>query len=558
MILPTMLYLLLLLFASFAAVARPNVLVIITDDQGYGDLGFHGNSQIHTPNLDQLARESVRCKYFYVSPVCAPTRASLMTGRYNYRTGVTDTYLGRAMMFSDEVTLAEMFAAAGYRTGIFGKWHLGDNYPMRAMDQGFQESLVHKGGGIAQPSDPPGGDSYFDATLYRNGKAIKSKGYCTEVFTDAAIDFVKRERTGPFFAWLAYNAPHAPLQVPESNLAPYRGLKDDTTAKVYAMVSNIDRNCGRLLKQLPADTIVVFLTDNGPQQVRYNSSMRGRKGTVYDGGIRVPFFIRWHGKLKAGREVEQPAAHIDLAPTLLDACGIPKPAKVVFDGISLWPLISGARVLWPERTLHFQWHRGDVPELHRAFAARSTRFKLVQAAGANERWDGNKVFEIFDLERDASESRNIAVEQPEIMKRLLASYEAWFTMMKSERNFALPRVIVGTTNENPVMLTRQDWRGPRASWGTNGLGHWEIEVAQGGEYDIKLQFPELAQKAVIEFRCQDQSGRQELTVGTAETGFHDIRLTPGPANVEARLEGDGTNRGIHYVLIERKLGKRPH
>ena len=558
MILPTMFYALLLLFASFAAFGRPNVLVIITDDQGYGDLGFHGNSQIQTPNLDQLARESVRCKYFYVSPVCAPTRASLMTGRYNYRTGVTDTFLGRAMMFSDEVTLAEMFTAAGYRTGIFGKWHLGDNYPMRAIDQGFQESLVHKGGGIAQPSDPPGGDSYFDATLYRNGKAIKSKGYCTDVFTDAAIDFIKQKRSRPFFAWLAYNAPHTPLQVPEGDLALYRDMKDDVTAKVYAMVSNVDRNIGRLLKELPEDTIVIFLTDNGPQQVRYNSSMHGRKGSVHDGGIRVPFFIRWPGKLQAGREVEQPAAHIDLAPTLLDACDIPKPAKIVFDGVSLWPLITGARVQWPERTLHFQWHRGDIPEFQRAFAARSAHFKLVQAAGANERWDGKKVFELFDLERDASESRNVAHEQPEIMKQMLAGYERWFEDMKRARNFALPKIFVGATHENPVTLTRQDWRGPRASWGTNGLGHWEIEVAEAGEYDFTLQFLELAEKATVEFRCQHQTRRHEVADGISQVIFPNVRLERGPAEVQAWLESGPTNRGVHYVLIERKLGKRPY
>src|SRR5687767_5393095 len=390
MILPTMFFraAIFLAFTALAVIAapRPNVLVIITDDQGHGDLGFHGNPDIHTPNLDRLARESVRCKYFYVSPVCAPTRASLLTGRYNYRTGVADTYLVRAMMFTDEVTLPEMFAGAGYRTGIFGKWHLGDNYPMIAMDQGFQESLIHKGGGIAQPSDPPGGDSYFDPTLYRNGIAVKSKGYCSDVFTDATIDFIEHNRGHPFLAWLAFNAPHTPLQVPEADLAPYRKLTNDVTAKVYAMVSNVDKNVGRLLKKLPENSIVIFLTDNGPQQPRYNSGMRDRKGGVHDGGIRVPFFIRWPEKLPAGREVEQIAAHIDLAPTLLEACGISATRK--FDGVSLWSLLTGARVPWPERTLYFQWHRGDAPELHRAFAARSSRFKLVQPFGAGEKWDG--------------------------------------------------------------------------------------------------------------------------------------------------------------------------
>ena len=558
MILPTMFYwLLFLLAAPFFAAARPNVMVIITDDQGYGDLGFHGNPQIHTPNLDRFARESVRCKYFYVSPVCAPTRSSLMTGRYNYRTGVVDTYLGRAMMFSGEVTLAEIFGGAGYRTGIFGKWHLGDNYPMRAMDQGFHESLVHKGGGIAQPSDPPGGDSYFNPTLYRNGVAVKASGFCSDVFTDATIEFIKANRDRPFFVWLAFNAPHTPLEVPDADLAQYREIKDPDTAKVYALVSNVDSNIGRLLKHVPTNTIVIFLTDNGPQQPRYNSGMRGRKGTVYDGGIRVPFFIRWPDKLPGDRDVQQIAAHIDLAPTLLDACEIPKPRGVAFDGLSLWPLLTGARVQWPKRTLYFQWHRGDVPELHRAFAARDARFKLVQALGANEQWVGKKSFELFDMERDPSESHNIAEDHPEVVKRLLAAYEEWFATMKSARGFALPSIIVGTTNENPVMLTRQDWRGARASWGTNGLGHWDLEIARSGTYDLTAEFPELAQETTIELRCQDQNRRQTLGAGDKRAHFPDVPLQRGPARLEASLQVGGTNHGVHYVFLEHRLGKVP-
>ena len=537
---------------------QPNVLVIITDDQGHGDLGFHGNPDIATPNLDRLARESVRCKNFYVSPVCAPTRASLMTGRYNYRTGVTDTYLGRAMMYADEVTLAEMFANAGYRTGIFGKWHLGDNYPMRPMDQGFQESLIHKGGGIAQPSDPPGGDSYFDATLYRNGRAEKSTGYCTDVFTDGAIEFVGGNPDRPFFTWLAYNAPHTPLQVPENYLAAYGNVKDETTRKVYAMVSNIDRNVGRVLKRLPANTITIFLTDNGPQQGRYNSSMRGRKGTVHDGGIRVPFFIQWPGNLQAGREVQQPAAHIDLAPTLLEACGIPKPAGVAFDGVSLWPLLTGARAQWPERALYFQWHRGDVPELHRSFAVRASRFKLVQPLGAADKWAGKKEFQLFDMENDPSESRNLADERPEIVTEMLAGYARWFNAMKSSREFKLPRIIVGATNENPVTLTRQDWRGPGANWTANGLGHWDLEVARAGNYRVRVLFPELKEESVIHLHCQAEVRLQGAKQGAREVEFADVRFKEGDARLEAWSEAQHSKRGAHYVIVEAELGKGPH
>jgi arylsulfatase A-like enzyme len=185
------------------------------DDQGYGDLGCHGNARLHTPHLDRLAAESVELTHFHVMPVCAPTRACLLTGRYNYRTGAIDTYLGRALMYPDEVTLAEMLAGAGYRTGLFGKWHLGDNYPMRPIDQGFHETLNHLGGGLCQPSDPPGGNGYFDPILFRDGKPAATGGYCTDLFTDAALRFIEAGRDRPFFAYLATNAPHAPLQVPE-------------------------------------------------------------------------------------------------------------------------------------------------------------------------------------------------------------------------------------------------------------------------------------------------------------------------------------------------------
>ena len=198
-----------------AADTRPNVLIIITDDQGHGDLGVHGNPVIRTPNLDRLARDGVRLTNFYVSPVCAPTRASLMTGRYNYRTGVVDTFQGRAMMHTDEVTLAERLSAAGYRTGIFGKWHLGDCAPMRPMDQGFRESLVLRGGGIGQASDPPGGEHYFDPVLQHNGKPEKRAGYCSDIFTTAAMEFISAQENRPFFAYLAFNCPHTPLEVPE-------------------------------------------------------------------------------------------------------------------------------------------------------------------------------------------------------------------------------------------------------------------------------------------------------------------------------------------------------
>ncbi len=418
----------------------PNIVVIITDDQGYGDLRVHGNPKLDTPNIDRLAREGVQFQSFYVSPVCSLTRASLLTGRYNYRTGVVDTYLGRSLMHPDETTLAEVLSRAGYRTGIFGKWHLGDNYPLRAMDQGFQESLVLNGGGIGQPSDPVEGTSYFNPLLRRNGTWVKTRGYVSDVITDAAIEFITAHQRQPFFTYLAFNAPHTPLEVPAAKYAKYKAMNmtaedfagpgtpmggnfdPDVTAKIYGMVENIDDNVGRLLATLETlgltdRTVVMFMTDNGPQQRRYNAGMSRLKGTVHEGGIRVPLFVRWPGVFQP-RTVDRIAAHIDVMPTLLEVSRVEKPQAVKFDGVSLMPLLKGEGAGWPDRTLFFQWHRGDTPQLHRAFAARSQRYKLIQPLGNGENNLPSTVdFELYDMANDPLEQRNVAAEEPEVVSR---------------------------------------------------------------------------------------------------------------------------------------------
>lgn len=554
---------------------RPNVLLIITDDQGHGDLGFHSNPKIRTPHLDRLARESVRFEFFCVSPVCAPTRASLMTGRYNYRTGVVDTYLGRAMMYPDEVTLAEVLGAAGYHTGIFGKWHLGDNYPMRPMDQGFHESLVLKGGGIGQPSDPPGGGSYFDPILQHNGQPVKTKGYCSDVYTDAAIRFIGEHRDKNFFVYLAFNAPHVPLQVPEKYYRTYKQMNlavsefpavghpipknydPDTTAKVYGMVENIDDNLGRLFAKLDElklteNTVVIFLTDNGPQQPRYNSGLLDRKGSTHEGGIRVPFFVRWPGRFEAGRNVDRIAAHIDIAPTLLEICNVPKPASVQFDGISLLPLLRGEKVDWPDRTLYFQWHRGDVPERYRAFAARSPRYKLVQPLGAGEEGISSPpTFELYDMLRDPLEMKNVAGEHPDVVEKMRKDYETWFEDVRRTRGFAPPRIVLGTPYENPTVLTRQDWRGPRAGWRPNSLGHWEVRIATAAPYEISLQFAPLKRPSTAHFKWRDVSVQKDLAAGATECVFESVRLSEGDGPLEAWIAQDRETFGVQFVYVKR-------
>jgi arylsulfatase/arylsulfatase A len=546
---------------------RPNILLVITDDQGYGELGCHGNPILKTPNVDGFAKQATELTNFYVCPVCSPTRSSLLTGRYNYRTGVVDTFIGRSMMHPDEVTLAEMLRDAGYRTGLFGKWHLGDCYPMRPQDQGFQEVLMHKGGGIAQPSDPPGGSSYTDPVLFHNGKQTKYAGYCTDVFTDAAIEFITAKRDRPFFAYVAYNCPHSPYQVREKDWRPYRGidlgpdafpkvgspwagkkLNQEEIGRAYGMMANIDWNVGRLLAKVPGDTIVIFMTDNGPGGVRWNAGLRNRKGTVYEGGIRVPFFIRWTGSIPEGKKLNAPAAHIDITPTILGLVNVGAPDVVQMDGRSLVPLLIGRRSDWPARTLFFQWHRGDVPELGRAFAARGPRFKLVQAASVGPGKYKPKE-ELFDLANDPFEEKDLAGEHPEIVRDLRAKYEAWFADVKSTRNFEGPRIHVGSDMEPVTVLTRQDWRGPKAGWTPTSEGHWDVLVERAGSY-----------RATVEFEAAKVDRKLMVAIGMVAGGIDvpagKTRMTLGvPARkgeAEVRAWFDDFKRtGIKSIELER-------
>lgn len=523
---------------------RPNVVIVITDDQGWADLGLHGNEHVRTPYIDRFAGQSVEFTQFYCSPVCAPTRASLMTGRYNYRTGVVDTYIGRALMHSDEVTLAEMLGGAGYKTGIFGKWHLGDNFPLRSMDQGFQENLVHNGGGIGQPSDPPN-NHYHDPVLQHNGSSKKYLGYCTDIFTNAAMQFIERNRDEPFFCYLSTNAPHTPLEIEDKYVQPYLDMGlDETTAKVYGMIENIDENVGKLLQklddlQLAQNTIVIFLTDNGAQQDRFSAGERGQKGSVYEGGIHVPFFIRWPQKFHAGKQVDRIAAHIDITPTLLEACGVQQPAEVEFDGRSLMPLMLEDRPDWADRTLYLQWHRGDEPVPFKNAAARNQRYKLVNGE------------ELYDMLEDPGEKNNIAGEHPQIVKEMRHGYEAWFKDVSSTRGYDPPRIYLGTKHENPVTLTRQDFRGPRASWNEDGLGHWEVDMRSGGKYDITLRFAKTSEPGSVVFKLGDVSLQEKIKAGISSHTFKNVELKPGAGRLEAWLELIKGTIGVHYVDVRK-------
>jgi arylsulfatase A-like enzyme len=482
------------LIAAAAEPARPNIVLVMADDQGFGDIGIHGNNKIQTPTLDRFAREGVELTRFYVSPVCSPTRSSLLTGRYHYRTGIIHTSRGGAMMHGDEVTVAELLKAAGYRTGIFGKWHLGDNYPMRPQDQGFDESLVHASGGIGQPPDADNG--YANPRLRRNGQVVETHGYCTDVFFGAALEFIASNREKPFFAYIPTNVPHTPLEVDDAWVEPFRKLGlNDTTARIYAMVKNLDDNFARLLAHLDElklrdNTLVIFMTDNGAQQVRFNAGLRDRKSSVYEGGIRVPFFIQWPSKFAGGRRVDRIAAHIDVLPTLLDAAGVPLQPDVKIDGISLLPLLTGTikPSAWPERTLFIQCHRGLTPKLFQNATAITQRYKLVGYPGTFNREDllpsaDNPILELYDIEADRAEEHNLVIDKSDVVTALRRKYEDWFADVWRSRQFTPGIIHIGNDAENPVLLCRyQD-----AIWKFEQSHGWLVNIERTGRYEISLR-----------------------------------------------------------------------
>jgi arylsulfatase A-like enzyme len=429
----------------------PNIVIVLADDLGYGDLGCHGEPHIKTPNLDTFAREAVEFTNFHVSPVCAPTRAALMTGRYPFRTGVCDVYGPAAEMDPKEITLAERLRDIGYATGIFGKWHLGDDPAHAPNAQGFEEALVHRG---------PCMEQYFDPTLLHNGNEEKFEGYCMDIFTDAAIRFIRKNRDRPFFVYLPANLIHVPLQVAEELTAPFEKTPvSKSTRKIYGMTSSLDDNFGRLRAALgelglEQNTLLIFTSDNGPCSSsgpvdRHMAGLHGLKGTVYENGIRVPCFMRWPAGFSSPAKIDRLAAHIDVLPTALDAAGGTTNSGPAVDGVSLMPLLRKPSAEWPDRTLFFQWDSGQVPRRGHAFAVLTEEWKLVQPRGMDAKGqqhirnryaqlcelqgrgersiDGPPRHELYRIPEDPGETTDLAAKHPEIVDRMKKQYDTWFT-----------------------------------------------------------------------------------------------------------------------------------
>ena len=488
----------------------PNVIIIMTDDQGFGDLGINQNPNIITPNIDKFANKSIQFNNFFVSPVCAPTRSSLMTGRYSLRTGVKDTYNGGAIMSNNETTIAEILKEANYATGIFGKWHLGDNYPFRPSEQGFDESLIHLAGGIGQVGDFTnyfkGDTSYFDPILWKNNKQNQYEGYCSDIFAENAIEFIEKNKNNSFFCYLSFNAPHTPLQVPEKyynmykDLDPELGFNDDLSdfrmnekdkkdaRKIYGMVTNIDDNVGKVINKLKElkieeETIIIFMTDNGPQQIRYNSSMKGRKGTVYNGGIRVPFYIQYSEKFKESKVINKMSAHIDVLPTILELCNLNVPNDRKIDGQSLVPFINSKST--NDRFLFSYWTR-RFPEKYINMSIQNDNYKLV---GNNDFDSKIEEFELYDLVEDPNENNNIISKNIELAKSFKIEMDNSIEdLLDSENIKNPPRIIVGSEFENPTVLNRNDASGERGIWAQNDIySYWKVNFKKG-TYNFKFKF----------------------------------------------------------------------
>ncbi|HYF00223.1 MAG TPA: arylsulfatase, partial [Planctomycetota bacterium] len=457
-----------LLFAQDARPPRPNVIVIITDDQGYGELSCHGNPVARTPFLDRLGSESVRLTDFHVAPMCTPTRGQLMTGLDAFRNGAINVSSGRTLLRPGLKTMADLFRAAGYRTGIFGKWHLGDNYPFRPQDRGFDEALWFPSSHINSVPDFWDND-YFDDTYLHGGARRRYEGYCTDIFFREAMDWMGRQQA-PFFAYVPLNAPHGPLWVPDRYREPVRqalserpevvqGLspaKREALVSYLAMIANIDENVGRLERflaerKLRDDTIVVFLTDNGSTygQDYYNAGMRGKKTELWEGGHRVPCFIRWPGKLRP-RDVGDLTHVQDLLPTLTDLAGGVGGLPAGLDGVSLAPLLRGEKPSLDDRMLVINYSRQPVRDREQG---------LPRREGAAVLWKQWRFLEdkaLYDVKADPHQDRDVAADHPEVVARMRAHLDAWWAGVK-DRVMEPQRVVIGSDAENPMLLTACEW-----------------------------------------------------------------------------------------------------
>jgi len=568
---------------------RPNVVLVITDDQGYPDLGCTGNPWIQTPHIDRFASEGVRCEDFHVQPLCTPTRGAIMSGRRPATNGAWATCWGRSLLDANETTLADLFSRGGYRTGMFGKWHLGDNYPYRPQDRGFERVVAHKGGGVGQTPDF-WGNNYFDDTYFHNGQPVEHTGYCTDVWFDQAMAWMDEVAEEPFFCYLATNAPHDPYLVADEYRQMYEGNPDIFAPAFYGMITNIDENFGRLREKLAEleiedNTILIFMTDNGSsgsaelddqgfETHGYNAGLRGKKASFYDGGHRAPFFIRWPaGEMADPKTVTEMCLDVDLLPTFMDLCGLPSP-DADLDGESIAPLLLGLADRLDGDRVHFL-HNDQSTELPDKWtsAVLTRRWRLVFGR------------ELYDIQADPGQKNDLAGEHPDVAKRLRDEYERWYASVQPSMTEYHP-IVIGHKSENPTRLCAMDvmgdvvWSQHEIVKAIKSTGRWTVGVARDGRYRFSLRrWPEefgLAIDADVdaaEARRHIYGSAKDVRAAIRPTGARlaigDREWTRGvcPGDTEAVFEVDLTatdtttldawfttgadQRGAYYVTVER-------
>lgn len=582
---------------------RPNIILVMTDDQGYGDFGRNNNPIVKTPVIDQLAEQSIRFTDFHVDPTCSPTRAALMSGQYSLRAGVWHTVMGRHILSNDHYLLPEALKDAGYRTGMIGKWHLGDNYPFRPQDQGFDHVLMHGAGGVGQAPDF-WGNTQFNDTYFLNGKAKKYKGYATDIWFDEAIDFIHNSanKADPFFLYLTTNAPHAPFRAPEKYVEPYRqlGLKEEM-ALFYGMIASIDENMGRLRGAMAKsgivdNTILIFMTDNGSvlggrlskqldkwvnddvrkvvdgEIISLNANMRGGKNTTYEGGHRVPFYISWpQGGFASPKDINGLAAHFDVMPTLLDLADIHVP-NLDTDGLSLVDAIKGNAKL-PERALTVTTQRVLNPDPNRPYAVMQGKWRYVHASDKD-----NKV-ELFNLEADPAQRNDILALHPEVAAKMAESYQTWWAHTTG-KGTVTARPIIGTAAENPMRLTAHDWMAATTKqvghtpgfgndqWARKGwlgkearypISPWKVSAAVKGRYRFTLYFHDAPADKVIDksYSHLSLNGKRYSQKVKAGSTWVSFEATLEASDVDIKAWFDNTQNAsdkalaAFYIYIER-------
>ena len=571
---------------------KPNIILIMTDDQGYGDIALNGNKHIKTPNLNKLGQESIQFSNFHVATSCAPTRAGLMSGMNCNRAGAWHTVNGRSFLSKRFTTVATVLKNAGYQTGIFGKWHLGDNYPYRPQDRGFDEVLIHGGGGIGQIPDAWNND-YFDDTYFYNGEPKKFSGYCTDIWFDESMRFIKEasEKEKPFFCYITPNAPHSPFHVPQKYIDMYKDNSAVPNPNFYGMITNMDENIGKLQEMLEQqnlleNTILIFLTDNGTsagveldeeQYVTkgFNAGMRGKKISHYDGGHRVPLFVKLpKQKNETGTIYDQLVTYTDLTPTILDLVNISKPKNVNYDGVSLKPLLTeGKQENLNNRFVIVDTQRNEFPEKWKKSCVMQGNWRLID----------NK--ELYNVTSDLSQRTNVMEQNPEIAKKLADAYENWWSAI--EEDLKIDNLIsLGNKAQNPTLLTSHDWHSDQPKpWNQQHIreakidnGYWLVDVEQAGLYDLKLYRwpPELNKKftdsikkgddvpggtpyspgKIVNFnsaklKVDDKEFNATKSIDSTYFQFK-VNLNKGKATLQTWLNDDTkANRGAYYVQVEK-------